>query len=228
MNKKVLILMLVLLVSAATAEPLKQTVNVNKPKLSAGITLGTNGGVGGEIHGMVSNLTPDMPLNLRFSFGYSSLKPGVSAEARRIFINDATNGVPEENGYKYDYKFDLVFPFKILSLKRSYLYGGPRYSKFVANFKYIGGNEDFDITSDQWGLGLGLKAYFAMGNRFDFVTSAGIDYYFSSELSGHDTRYSPDGEDVNARNDYTFDDADNAINNPTFQLRFLVGVNYHF
>ncbi len=67
-----------------------------------------------------------------------------------------------------------------------------------------------------------------MNNQFYFITSAGFDYYFSSELSGHDTRYSPDGEDVNTRNDYTYDDADNAINNPTFQLRLLVGVNYHF
>ena len=99
---------------------------------------------------------------------------------------------------------------------------------FTGNFVFIGGNEDCDITSNQWGLGLGLKAYFEMSNRFDFVTSVGFDYFFSNTLSGHDTEYSPDGENVNGRNDYTFDDADDAINQPKLQPRLMVGVNYHF
>jgi hypothetical protein len=29
---------------------------------------------------------------------------------------------------------------------------GPRYSTFNGNFKYVGGNEDFDIKSKQWGV----------------------------------------------------------------------------
>ncbi len=99
---------------------------------------------------------------------------------------------------------------------------------FTANFNFIGGNEDFDITSNQWGIGFGLKSYFEISHSFDFVASAGFDYYFDSELSGHDTRYNPDGEDINARNDYTYSDADGAINNPDFQLRLMVGINYHF
>jgi hypothetical protein len=60
------------------------------------------------------------------------------------------------------------------------------------------------------------------------VTSAGLDYYFSADLSGHDTLYAPDGEHVNPRNDYSYDDADAAINNPKLKIRFLVGLNYHF
>ena len=113
-------------------------------------------------------------------------------------------------------------------MQRAYIYGGPRYSMFTGNFAFIGGNEVFDITSNQWGLGLGLKAYFAMGSRVDFVTSAGFDYYFASDITGHDTVYNPDGENINPRNDYTYETADDAINNPKFELLFLVGINYHF
>ena len=113
-------------------------------------------------------------------------------------------------------------------MQKAFIYGGLRYAMFTGNFNFIGGNEDFDINSNQWGLGLGLKAYFAMSNKVDFVTSAGLDYYFANDLSGHDTVYNPDGENINPRNDYTYETADDAINNPKFQLRFLVGINYHF
>jgi hypothetical protein len=190
--------------------------------------VGYNGGFGFQFNFVSANFARDFPLNVQLGLAYTSMNPGNAADSRKIFINDATNGDPEKSGWMWDVRFDFLYQIKWLSLQRAYLYGGPRYAMFTANFNFIGGNEDFDITSNQWGLGLGLKAYFAMSNRFDFVTSAGFDYYFPSELSGHDTRYNPDGEDVNARNDYTYDDADNAVNNPTFQLRFLVGINYHF
>jgi hypothetical protein len=190
--------------------------------------VGYNGGFGFQLNFVTANFARDFPMNVQLGLAYTSMNPGNAADARKIFINDATNGDPEKSGWMWDVRFDFLYQVKWLSLQRAYLYGGPRYAMFTANFNFIGGNEDFDITSDQWGLGLGLKAYFTMGTRFDFVSSAGFDYYFLSELSGHDTRYNPDGENVNARNDYTFDDADNAVNNPTFQLRFLVGLNYHF
>ena len=89
-------------------------------------------------------------------------------------------------------------------------------------------NEDFDITSNQWGFGLGLISFFDISRKLDFVLTTGLDYYLSSELGGHDTTYSPDGEDVNPRLDYDYDDADEAVNQPNLQLRFLLGINYHF
>lgn len=203
-------------------------ISAQSADFSGEFIAGYNGGLGFQLNFISANFARDFPMNVQLGLAYTSMNPGNAADARKIFINDATNGDPEKNGWMWDVRLDFLYQVKWLSMQRAYLYGGPRYAMFTANFNFIGGNEDFDITSDQWGLGLGLKAYFAMGNRFDFVTSAGFDYYFTSELSGHDTLYSPDGEDVNARNDYTFDDANDAINNPTFQLRFLVGVNYHF
>jgi len=202
--------------------------SVRSADFSGEFIAGYNGGLGFQLNLVTASFARDFPMNVQLGLAYTSMNPGNAADARKIFINDATNGDPEKSGWMWDVRFDFLYQVKLLSMQRAYVYGGPRYAMFTANFNFIGGNEDFDITSDQWGLGLGLKAYFAMGNRFDFVTSAGFDYYFPSELSGHDTRYNSDGEDVNARNDYTYDDADNAINNPTFQLRLLVGVNYHF
>lgn len=104
---------------------------------------------------------------------------------------------------------------------------GPRYAFFKGNFKYVGGNEDFDVTSNQWGLGTGLESTFAMTRKMDLLIGGGIEYYFRSTLKGHDTAYSPDGQDVNPREDYTYGEANAAINQPGFELRLMIGFQYH-
>lgn len=200
----------------------------NNPKLSAGLILGSNGGFGAELYGTVSNLAQGMPMNFRFGVGYTKMEPGISADARRIFINDATNGVPEESGHKYDFKFDMLYPIHLFSLEQAYIYGGPRYSMFKANFKYIGGNEDFDVRSNQWGIGLGLESYFPVSPKMNLVLNTGFDYLKSSLLQGHDTSYDPSGITGNERNDYTYEDADAAINQPKFEIKAMLGLIYSF
>jgi hypothetical protein len=123
---------------------------------------------------------------------------------------------------------DLLHSIKLFSLRKSFLFAGVRYSMFTAHFKFIGGNEFFDVTSDQWGLGGGLESYFALGSNLDLIITAGADYYFSGTLNGHDTAYSPDGESINPREDYTYEDADNSVNQPKILPRVMVGFNYRF
>ena len=196
--------------------------------LSGQALVGYTGGLGFQMNLIASDFAKGFPLNLQFGVSYSGRNPGNAADARKIFINDATNGDPEKSGSMWDFRFDFLYKVDWLSLHRGYLYGGPRYSMFTANFQFIGGNEFFEVSTNQWGIGFGMKAFFEISRRLDFVTSAGFDYFFDNEISGHDTSYSPDGEDVNPRNGFTYDDADAAINNPTLQLRLMVGVDYHF
>lgn len=54
----------------------------------------------------------------------------------------------------------------------------------------------------------------------------GADYFFHGTLTGHDTSYNPDGEDVNARSDYTYDDADKAIDQPELEFQAMFGFSY--
>ena len=84
------------------------------------------------------------------------------------------------------------------------------------------------MTTNQWGAGLGLESRFAMSSRTDFVMSCGFDYFAKGTLSGHDTAYAPDGDPVNGREDYVYEDADEVINQPEFVLRAMLGVNYRF
>ena len=203
-------------------------VNGNASNLSTDILVGYNSGLGIQVNGMVSDFAKGFPMNLSLGVGYTSLNPGNAADARRIFINDATNGDPEKSGSRWDLRMDFHYKVDWLALQRGYLYGGLRYTSFTGNFKFIGGNEDFDITSNHWGLGIGAKAFFEMGSQFDLVVSTGFDYFFASTLSGHDTSYSPDGENVNPRRDYTYDTADNAINQPKLEYLLMLGINYRF
>jgi hypothetical protein len=198
------------------------------PHFYGSIVTGYNGGFGFQVNGTISNFAKGFPLSARFGVGYTLVDPGQPADARKIFINNATNGIPEESGWFWDLRMDLLYNIKLFSLNKSLLYAGVRYSMFTANFKFIGGNEFFDITSDQWGLGGGLESYFALGSNFDLVITAGVDYYFSGTITGHDTSYSPDDESINPREDYTYEDADNSVNQPKILPRVMVGFNYGF
>jgi hypothetical protein len=82
---------------------------------------------------------------------------------------------------------------------------------------------DFPLSAR---LGIGYTS-FDPGNaaaRKIFI----IEYYFSSRLRGHDTSYSPDGENVNPREEYTYNDANEAINRPGIEFRLMIGLQYHF
>jgi hypothetical protein len=203
--------------------------NLFASKYSAGFAFGYNNGFGFQASSILSNFAQDFPLKLRFAIGYSITgNPGSSPDARKIFINNATNGTPEKQGSFWDYKFDFMYRVNWLSMQRLYLYGGPRYESFTGNFKYIGGNEDFDVTTSQWGVGTGLQSFFSISPTLDLTLSAGVDYFFSSMLKGHDTEYYPDNENVNPRDTYKYSDADKAINQPEFLINMMIGINYKF
>lgn len=169
----------------------------------------------------------NLPLHLRLGFSYASLSdPGEAWEARQIFINNNTSGDPVTSGKCWYLNLDMLYQISLFSLKQSYIFFGPRYSSFTGTFEFAGGNEMFDVVSSQWGAGTGLIAYFSITRKIKLNTSFGFSYYFTSELSGHDTSYSPDGNHVNPRSDYDYSDADNAINQPKFEFQLSLGLAF--
>jgi hypothetical protein len=191
-----------------------------------GISAGYYSGISWQLQSEISNFATDFPLTARLTVGHTYLDPGNSADARRIFINNATNGIPEKSGGIWNYRMDFLFPIKLWSIPNANLVFGPRYASYKGNFKYIGGNEDFDVTSSHWGFGIGLESSFSMSRKLALRILTGFDYLFKSELKGHDTLYSPDGQDVNPREDYSFSDADKAINQPGNELFIIIGFAY--
>lgn len=200
-------------------------------KFSAGVLTGYNRGYGIQANFTMHRAVSGLPFDLRLASGYTFLNPGIAMDARRIFINNNTNGTPEKSGRSIDYRLDFMFPKSIFGLSHSYIVFGPRGSSFKGNFAYIGGNEEFDVTSQQWGVGGGIETHFKMVKNLNLVIALGLDYYLPSTLHGHDTSYSPDNDNVNVRNDnenddtpFTYKDANKAINQPAFMPYAMIGV----
>lgn len=228
--KKILLFLCILLVGIGTISYGQEKVK-GPSKFSAGVLTGYNRGYGIQGNFTLHNSWNELPFELRLGLGYTFLNPGNAADARRIFINNATNGEPEKKGRSIDYRLDFLFAKSIFGLKHSYLVLGPRGSSFKGNFKYIGGNEDFDVTSQQWGVGGGFESHFKLAQNLNLAIAVGLDYYIPSTLHGHDTSYSPDNDNVNPRDDienndtpFTYKDANEAIYQPGIMPYAMIGL----
>jgi len=195
---------------------------------SGEVLLGYYDGVGLHVSGTLADFAQDFPFKVRLGLGYAWAAPGDALLARKVFINNATNGTPKKSAKIWDARFDVLYPIKFFSLKRTMLFAGPRHSNYTAHFEYIGGAEVFDVNSNQWGLGGGIETAFALSPRVDMIVTAGADYYFRSTLSGHDTYYRPNGDDLHPIDNYTYKDADAAINQPQTEIRLMYGLVYRF
>ncbi len=195
-------------------------------RFEGGARVGYNGGMGWQVTGRISEFAQGFPFHFRVNLGASYFDPGKASEARKIFINNNQGGTVEEHGRTFGMGLDFLYPRHFLGMSESYLFVGVRYASFRGNFKFIGDNEDFDITSTHWGLGFGAEGRFPIGNKMKFSLMVGMDYFFPSTLYGHDTSYSPDGEAINPREDYTYRDADRAVNQPGLEFKFMAGIFY--
>jgi hypothetical protein len=201
-------------------------VSIYAGKLHIGGDIGYRSGLSFQAKGIISGLSKDLPFQLRMAASYTAVDPGNALDARHIFINNNSNGTPEKEGQVWDIRLDFLYPVNWFSLKNAYFFAGPRYSWFTGRFDFVGGNEDFEIYSDSWGLGAGLETQYAINNKINLVLSAGLDFYHTDHMHGHDTTYYSDGETVNGREDYTYQDADKAVNQPKFVPNISIGINY--
>jgi hypothetical protein len=198
--------------------------SLSAAELDGGVDIGYNNGPGWFLSGTASQFTHDVPISVRLGLGYSWVNPGNAAEARKIFINDATDGTPEKGGGIFNLRCDILFPIQFFGLPNSHIYLGPRFAHFVGSFKYVGGNEEFDVISNVWGVGLGLETAAAISQKTYLKLDLATDYFSPAALSGHDTSYVPDGDHVNSRKNFSYSDADKAINQPKYGLRLMIGL----
>jgi hypothetical protein len=200
--------------------------------LNPGVLIGYNRGLGLQGNVTALQFREGFPFKLRMGLGLTFLNPGDALDARRIFINNNTNGTPEKKGHSFDLRLDFMLPRRVLGIEESFLYFGPRFSTYTGDFKYVGGNEDFEVRSHQWGLGAGFENHFRMTEKLDLIISYGLDIYAPSTLTGHDTSYSPDNDNVNPRTDnrnddvyFRYNDANRAIRQPFIMPHLMLGVN---
>jgi len=209
---------LALLILVALAAP------ATAGETTAGLGIGATAGFGVQGDLTFHEFTRNAPLSLRLSGAYSVRDAGNALAARSVFINDNTNGTPEQSASTWQLRLDLMLPIGKLGSTPLQLGFGARKSFFTATFDFVGGNEKFDVVSNPWGAGVFVEAGFEVSDRSDFTIQLGVDYFFNSRLEGHGTAYEPDGDDVNPRLDYTWDDADDAVNQPQLEPLVLIGL----
>lgn len=194
---------------------------------STGLSIGYGKSFAVRADGLMSNVAQGFPFGLGFAVTYTGVDPGDPWAARRIFVANAHNGTPVDHGVIWDFRMDLMYKINLSGPHAAYLFVGPRNSFFDGTFRYVDANEEFDVTSDQWGIGFGAKGLFAMNSRLDLAVTLGLDSYFNGSLHGHDSTYKPNNENINAKEDFSYEDAAAAINTPKLVPVLMIGVNFH-
>ena len=193
---------------------------------TVGVALGSTAGFGVQGDVTFHEFTRTAPLSLRISGAFSGRDAGSALDARRVFINDNTNGTPEASARVWQMRLDLLVPVAHVGRTPVQLGLGVRRAYFSGSFDFVGGNETFEIDSNPWGAGFFAETVHVVSDRVDFSLQLGLDYFFDARIEGHDTAYEPDGDNVNPRNDYTWDDADEAVNQPTIEPFGMIGVRF--
>ena len=186
-------------------------------------------GARGEV--LAYDVFQHVPLGFSFGLGYTRVDPGNAAFARKVFVNQADNGTPEKSGYFLDFKLDAIWFLKVKGYQRVGIFAGLRHDMFRGDFRFVGGDEDFEVSADDWGLGIGARGEMRLSGRISLVGSVGLDFYPVSTLYGHDATYSSSGGSTNARQDnngytYGWKDAANAINQPRLMPTLMIGLGW--
>jgi len=154
--------------------------------------------------------------------------PGDATEARHIFINDNEGGNVEKYGESYVLALDLGFKWKEFDrVSVEFLLSG-LWNYYQAHYAFIGNNEAFTVSTAPLGVGAGAALRMPMGESPNsLLVKGGAEYFPKTRLDAHGTFfYTPDGTDDRPRNDYTYEDADAAVNQPEFRLYLQVGILY--
>jgi hypothetical protein len=221
--------------TAARAAALLAALAASSPARAADLSLsavgGYQGGAGLRLAATVGNAVSGLPVALSAGVGYTRRDPGDPLLARAVFVNQNTNGTPEESGRIWDLRLDVVYLFELRGLREAGAFLGVRHSWFMGDFRYVGGNEDFEVVSSTWGWGAGVRGALAMTPAWSLALQVGFDHYPAWSMTGHDATYASDGSSVNAHSDgagytYTWRDADEAVSQPKFVPSLLFGVTW--
>jgi hypothetical protein len=177
-----------------------------------------------------------VPIAFEGGIGHSWTNPGDPALARDVWINGTDTGDEDaqKDGSVWDLGLNAVYPLnQTYGPVKFFVFAGPRYAHFDGHFEYVGGNEDFDVIANSWGLGGGLRGVLPLSKNFNAVLQLGLDYYFPTSIYGHDATYYPNNANINARNNqeegnntYTYADATNAVNVPRIRPRVMIGIQF--
>ena len=214
-------------VPGPTPAPVAAQAPAGRTHLLGGLALGYNAGRGADLSLTAVNLFKRFPLRPRLSLRWNAGSGGNAQGARHAFINDNTDGTPQDKSHTWGLKLDMLYPVGLLAGHNTQAYFGVRRAWFTGNYRLVGANEDFDVKTSPWGIGMGLETSYPVSRSLSLSLRAGADYFFGSRMYGHDTSYTPSGSgQENPRAGFSYSDADAAVAQPKFTPIFMAGLQF--
>ena len=92
-----------------------------EPKYFLEVQMGYTHYFGVSLAGTIADFTYDLPLAIKFGMSYNIRDAGDPWAARKIFINNNTNGDPQKSGHSFDLRLDFAYPVNWFPVRRTYL-----------------------------------------------------------------------------------------------------------
>ena len=214
--------------SLATAGAQTFTPNLNNVEL--GLTAGYQQGLSGGVTLRAANVAG--PVGLRASVDFNKVNdslndnaayiPGTSfTVAQRKAAGDTESGSSTTVGLDATYDLPSMVPGV-----NAYVYGGARYNNFSATLDQ-GSAGKVTYTTNQFGLGAGVAAGYALTGNLSLTGDLGVDYYFPSSFSTNTGGVNGTG-DTYQQGQGGYAEVDNLVNQPTTSFKAKIGLAYHF
>ncbi len=214
----------------ATAGAQTFTPNLNNVEL--GLTGGYQQGLSGGITLRAANVAG--PVGVRASVDYNNVDNSLNDNAAYIPGTGVTVAQRKAAGDKeygnsvtvgLDATYDL--PSMVPGVN-AYVYGGPRYNNFNATLDQASsGAGKVTYTTNQFGLGAGVAAGYAITGNLSLTGDLGVDYYFPSSFSTNTGGANGTGDTYN-QGEGGYAEVDNLVNQPTTSFKAKLGIAYRF
>jgi len=214
-------------------------------KFSVEAGAGFYGGFGGQLAVVAEDLAPGLPLGVRLGVGFATsdaLDDGVDAHVVLGYdLDDGTTwgDIKEDRefsewGQNVTLSLDVLYKPSGLGLPVEVApYFGVRYNFFSGGYTDPEDNDSTikaqTISSNQLGLGLGVRAAYPLMPNLSLVGDLGVDYYFQAcfKWVGEDDSGNK-SEDSVCPGDSGYEDVNKFVTQPEWVLKLRLGAAYRF
>jgi len=225
--KKAIVVALAGLLTAAMAQ-----------KFSVEAGAGFYGELGGQLALVVEDLAPGLPLGVRLGAGFATsdaLDDGVELAPGTKWGDYKKNNKLNEWGQNVTLSLDVLYklggqmglPVELAP------YLGVRYNLFSGGFSdpenNLPGTKSYTVTSNQLGLGAGVRLAYPLMSNLSLVGDLGVDYYLNACFSGEVVDDSG-GKTTSTTcpKDTGYDNLDKFVTQPNWVFKLRLGAAYRF
>ncbi len=220
------------LVAGTLATATAQTFTPNLSNVELGLSAGYQQGLTGGVSVRAGNIAG--PVGIRVSADHASVKdslndnaeaiPGTGITvAQRKAAGDTESGSSTTVGIDATYDLPSMVPGV-----NAYVYGGARYNNFSATLDQTSsGSGKVTYTTNQFGLGAGVAAGYAITGNLSITGDIGVDHYFGGSFSTNTGGVNGTGDTYN-KGEGGYAEIDNLVNQPVTSVKAKIGLAYRF